>query len=106
MTISYCLVLVTIQGVAERMFTTTLRSQPVYSRSRLSELDPARKSGRINVTDSNIVGDRDTTREDGFPASSAATYLYDATIHPFFFYAYSKWKSLTNVTPGRRHRLR
>src|SRR3954467_11195125 len=40
-----------IQGVPARMFTTTLRSQPVYSRSRLSEVDPAREPVRINDMD-------------------------------------------------------
>src|SRR4051812_31323053 len=53
--------LVTIQGVPARMFTTTLRSQPVYSRSRLSEFFTAQESGRINDTDSDNVGNRDAT---------------------------------------------
>ena len=40
MTIGYILLLATVQEVTARMFTTTLRSQPIYSMSRLSELLP------------------------------------------------------------------
>ena len=69
MTISYRLLLATIQGVTASMFTMTLCPQLAYSTSRLSKLDPDRKSGRINVTDSDNVGNRDAIREDGFPAS-------------------------------------
>ena len=94
MTIGYRLVLVTIEGVTASMFTTTIRSQPVYSRSRLSELDPAWKSGRINVIDSDNAGDRDTTFSRWFSyLTGAPTYLYDATFHSFFFYAHAKWKA-------------
>src|SRR4051812_37047179 len=85
MTMDYRLFLATIQGVTTRMFTTTLRSQPVYSRSRLSELDPARKSGRINVTDSDNAANRDAIREDGFPASQVCPHIYmmQSFIHSF-----------------------
>ena len=85
MTISYRLLLATIQGVIARMFTTTLLSQPVYSRSRLSELDPAQKSGQINVTDSDNAGDQDAIREDGFPASQVhpRVYMMQPFIHSF-----------------------
>src|SRR3954468_5549498 len=96
MTISYRLLLATVQEVTARMFTTTLRSQPVYSRSR--------EPGRINETDSNNAGDRDATFGRWFSClTGALTYLYDATIPSFFFYADAKWKARTNVTPRRRH---
>src|SRR3954463_10444231 len=85
------------------MFTTTLRSQPVYSRSRLSEFASAREPGRINETDSNNAGDRDATSGRWFSClTGAPTYLYDATIPSFFFYAHVKCKARTNVTPGRQ----
>src|ERR1041385_3451971 len=58
--------LVTIQGVPARMFTMTLCSQPVYSRSRVSEFVTAREFGRINDTDSDNVGNRDTTSDRWF----------------------------------------
>src|SRR3954464_15328020 len=67
----------------------------------------ARESGRINDTDSDNVGDRDATFSRWFRClTGAPTYLYDATIPSFFFYAHAKWKARTNVTPGRRHRSR
>src|SRR3954470_10423782 len=73
--------LATVQEVTARMFTTTLRSQPVYSRSRLSEFASAREPGRINETDSNNVSDRDATSGRWFSClTGALTYLYDATI--------------------------
>src|SRR3954469_10206074 len=53
--------LATVQEVTARMFTTTLLSQPVYSRSRLSEFVTARESVRINDTDPDNVGNRDAT---------------------------------------------
>src|SRR3954468_16948512 len=107
MTIGYRFLLATVQEVTARMFTTTLRSQPVYSKSRLSEFVTARESGRFNDTDSDNVGDRDATFSRRFPClTGAPTYLYDATIPSFFFYAHAKWKARTNVTPGRRHGLR
>src|ERR1041385_785959 len=68
--------LVTIQGVAARMFTTTLLSQPVYSSSRLSEVDPTREPGRINDTGSDNVGNRDAIREDGFTVSQIHPHIY------------------------------
>src|SRR4051812_15081153 len=68
--------LVTIQGVPARMFTTTLCSQPVYSRSRLSEFFTARESGRINDTDSDNVGNRDATSDRWFHfLTDPPTYL-------------------------------
>src|SRR3954471_7342529 len=69
----------------ERMFTTTLRSQPVYSRSRLSEVDPAREPGWINDTDSDNVGNRNAIREDGFTVSQIHPHIYmrQPFIHSF-----------------------
>src|ERR1043165_4621414 len=61
MTIGYRLLLATVQEVTARMFTTTLRSQPVYSRSRVSEFVTAREPGRINETDPDNAGNRDAT---------------------------------------------
>ena len=85
MSISYRQVLVTIQEVKARMFNTTLRSQLVYSRSRLSEVDPAREPGRINDTDSDNVGNRDAIREDGFTVSQIHPHIYmmQPFIHSF-----------------------
>src|SRR3954466_4422294 len=107
MTIGYRLLLTTVQEVTARMFTTTLRSQPVCSRSRLSEFGTARESGRFNDTDSDNARDRDATFARWFPClTGTPTYVYDATIPSIFFYAHAKWKARINVTPGRRHGLR
>src|SRR4051812_35531027 len=104
MTISYRQVLVTIQGVPTRMFTTTLRSQPVYSRSRLSELDHARESSRINIADSdNVLQPRRHPDRWFHCLTDPPTYLNDAIFHSLIFYAYAKWKVQTSVTPGRQH---
>src|ERR1041385_8041934 len=85
--------LATVQEVTARMFTTTL-----------SEFVTARESSQINDTDSDNVGNRDATSDRWFHClTEPPTYLYDATFHPFFFYAYAKWKARTNVTPGRQH---
>src|ERR1041385_7192940 len=82
MTIGYRLLLATVQEVTARMFTTTLRSQPVYSRSRLSEFVTARESGRINDTDPDNVGNQDATSDRWFDClTDPPTYLYDATFH-------------------------
>src|ERR1041385_6787658 len=77
--------LATVQELTARMFTTTLRSQPVYSGSRLSEVDPARESGRINDTDSDNVGNRHPSREDGFTVSQIHPHIYmmQPFIHSF-----------------------
>src|ERR1041385_1207573 len=76
MTISYRLLLATVQEVTARMFTTTLRSQPVYSSSRLSEFVTARESGWINDTESDNVGNRDATSDRWFHClTDPPTYL-------------------------------
>src|SRR3954467_7037767 len=75
----------TVQEVTARMFTTTLRSQPVYSRSRLSKVDPAREPGRINDTNSDNVANRNAIREDGFTVSQIHPHIYmmQSFIHYF-----------------------
>src|SRR3954465_1498423 len=94
MTIGYRLLLATVQEVTARMFTTTLRSQLTYSRSRLSEFGTARESGRFNDTDSDNARDRDATFARWFRClTGPPTYLYDATIFIVLFYAYAKWKA-------------
>ena len=75
MTIGYRLLLATVQEVTARMFNTTLRSQPVYSRSRLSEFVTAREPGRINDTDSDNVGNRDAARRWFRCLTNPPTYL-------------------------------
>jgi hypothetical protein len=76
MTIGYRFLLATVQEVTARMFTTTLRSQPVYSRSRLSEFVTAREPGRINETDPDNVGNRDATSDRWFHClTDPPTYL-------------------------------
>src|SRR3954462_13394056 len=87
------------------MFTTTLRSQPVYSRSRLSEFVTAREPGRINETDPDNARDRDTTFVRWFRClTGPPTYLYDATVPSFFFYAHAKWKAqMTGINPDKSH---
>src|SRR3954463_10514689 len=68
--------LTTVQEVTARMFTTTVRSQPVYSRSRLSEFVTARESGRINDMDSDNVGNRHATSDTWFHClTDPPTYL-------------------------------
>ena len=90
MTIGYRLLLANIQGVTARMFTTTLRSQPVYSRSRPSELLTFESPAGSTIW----TGDRDATFSRWFSSLiGAPTYLYDATFHSFFFYAHAKWKA-------------
>ena len=85
MTIDYRLLLATIQEVTARMFTTTLRSQPVYPRSRLSEFVTARESDRINETDSDNAGDRDATSDKWFSCLiGLPRYVYDASFIHYF----------------------
>src|SRR3954465_353164 len=68
--------LATVQEVTARMFTTTLPSQSVYSRSRLSEFVTARESGRINDTDPDNVGNRVATFDRWFHfLTDPPTYL-------------------------------
>src|SRR3954462_15259476 len=85
MTIGYRLLLATVQEVTAKMFTTTLRSQPVYSRSQLSEFGTARESDRFNKTDSDNARDRDANSARWFYClTGPPTYLYDATFQHSF----------------------
>src|SRR3954466_7510285 len=62
--------------------------------SRLSELSAAREFGRFNKTDSDNARDRDATFGRWFRClTGPLTYLYDATVPSFFFYAHAKWKA-------------
>ena len=101
MTIGYRFLLATVQEVTARMFTTTLRSQPVYSRSRLSEFVTARESGRFHETDSDNVRDRDATSARWFYClTGPPTYLYDATFHHSFSMHMPNGKPESSVTRG------
>src|ERR1043165_5772785 len=102
MTINYRLLLATVQEVTERMFTTTLSSQPIYSRSRLSEFAPARESGRFNETDSDNARDRDATFGRWFHClTGPLTYVYECShLHLSFSMHMPNGKSESNVTPG------
>src|SRR3954469_16549854 len=103
MTISYRFLLATVQEVTARMFTMTPRSQPVYSKSQLSELPPLESpAGSMKRTQTMQVTETPPLA-DGFPASQVHPHIEDdATIPSFFFYADAKWKARTNVTPGRQ----
>src|SRR4051812_37794993 len=107
MTIGYRFLLATVQEVTARMFTTTLRSQPVYSRSRLSEFPPLESPAESTKRTQTMQVTETPPFAGGFTASQVHPHIY--MIQPFihsFFYAYAKWKARTNVTPGRQHRLR
>src|ERR1044071_9714075 len=78
--------LATVQEVTTRMFTTTLCSQPVYSRSRLSELPPlespagsTKRTQTMHVTETPPLAD-------GFPASQVHPHIYmmQPFLHSFF----------------------
>src|SRR3954467_6262749 len=102
MTVGYRLLLATIQGVTAKMFTTTLRSQPVYPRSRLSEFCPR---SRVRPVQRNGLrqckGPRSHLGRWFCCLTGPPTYLYDATVPSYLFYAYAKWKARINFTPGR-----
>src|SRR3954471_9858527 len=101
MTIGYRLLLAIVQQVTARMFTTTLRSQPVYSRNRLSEFGTARESGRFNDTDSDNARDRDATFVRWFRClTGPLTYVYDATLLHSFSMHMPNGKPESSVTPG------
>src|SRR3954467_284398 len=101
MTIGYRLLLSTVQEVTTRMFTMTLRSQPVYSRSRLPEFGTARESGRFNETDSDNARDRDATSARWFYClTGPPTYIYDATFIYYFSMHMPNGKPESIVTPG------
>src|SRR3954470_15861113 len=101
MTITYRLFLSTIQGVTTRMFTTTLRSQPVYSRSRLSELLPLESpAGSTKRTQSMQVIEKPPLA-DGFPGSQVHPHIYmmQPFIHSFSMHM-PNGKPESIVTPG------
>src|SRR4051812_5272115 len=85
MTISYRLFLATIQGVAARMFTTTLHSQPVYSRSRLSELLLLESPAGSTIRTQTMQVTETPPLADGFPASQVHPHIYmmQTFIHSF-----------------------
>src|SRR4051812_18225080 len=85
MTISYRLLLATIQEVTARMFTTTLRSQPFYSRSQLSELPPLEiPAGSMKRTQTMQVTESPTLAG-GFTTSQVhpQVYMMQYFIHSF-----------------------
>src|SRR4051812_34070039 len=107
MTIGYRLLLVTIQGMTTRMFTTTLCSQPVYSRSRLSELLPLESPAGSTIRTQTMQVTEIPPLADGFPASQVhpLIYMMQSFLHTFSMHMpNAKPKSI--VTPGRRHGLR
>src|SRR4051812_35618919 len=81
MTIGYLLFLSTVQEVIVRMFTTTLRSQPVYSRSRLSELPPLESPTGSTKQTQTMQVTKTPPLADGFPASQVHPHIY--TMQPF-----------------------
>src|ERR1043165_8212771 len=102
MTIGYGLLLATIQEVTARMFTTTLRPQPVYSRSRLPEFGTIRESGRFNDTDSDNARDRDATFARWFRClTGPPTYVYECNhLHLSLSMHMPNGNPESNVTPG------
>src|ERR1041385_104662 len=76
MTIGYRLFLATVQEVTARMFTTTLRSQPVYSRSRLSELLPLESPVGSTIRTQTMQVTETPPLADGFPASQVHPHIY------------------------------
>src|SRR3954467_14500163 len=107
MTIGYRFLLATVQEVTARMFTTTLRSQPVYSRSRLSELPPLeRLAGSTKRTQTMQVTEMPPLAG-GFTASQVHPHIYMMqTFIQSFSMHMPNGKSETNVTPTRPHGLR
>src|SRR3954466_9924049 len=93
MTIGYRLLLATVQEVTARMFTTTLRSQPVYSRSRLSELLPLESPAGSTKWTQTMQMTETPPLEDCFPASQVHPHIYMMNFHSYFFYAHAKWKA-------------
>src|SRR3954463_9148960 len=76
MTIGYRLLLATVQEVTARMFTTTLRSQPVYSRSRLSELLPLESPAGSTKRTQTLQATETPPLADGFTASQVHPHIY------------------------------
>src|ERR1044071_1562056 len=76
----------TVQEVTARMFTTTLRSQPVYSKSRLSELPPLESPAGSTKRTQTMQVTETPPLADGFPASQVHPYIYmmQPFLHSFF----------------------
>src|ERR1041384_6824159 len=107
MTISYRLLLATVQEVTARMFTTTLRSQPVYSRSRLSELLPLESPDGSTIRAQTMQVPETPPLADGFPASQVHPHIYMMQHFLRYFSMHMpNGKPESIVTPGRQHRLR
>src|SRR3954468_5445298 len=85
MTIDYLVLLATVQEVTSRMFTMTLRSQPVYSRSRLSELLPLESPTGSTIQTQTMQVTETSPLADGFPASQVHPHIYmmQPFIHSF-----------------------
>src|SRR3954465_15091870 len=66
-------------------------SQPVYSRSRLSELLPLESPVGSTIRTQTMQVTESPPLADGFPASQVHPHIY--MMHPFFFYAHAKWKA-------------
>src|SRR3954467_5008455 len=96
MNIGYRLLLATIQGVTARMFTTTLCSQPVYSRSRLSELLPLESPVGSPIQTQTMQVTKTPPLADGFPASQVHPHVY--MMQPFIH-------SLSMHMPNGKHEL-
>src|SRR3954463_1911042 len=107
MTIGYRFLLATVQKVTARMFTTTLRSQPVYSRSRLSELPPLESPAGSTIRTQTMQVTETPPLADGFPASQVHPHIYvmQPFIHSFSMHM-PNGKPKSIVTPGRQHGLR
>src|SRR3954462_10637388 len=88
MTIGYLLLLATVQEVTARMFTTTLRSQSVYSRSRLSELLPLESPAGSTIRTQTMQVNETPPLPDGFPASQVHPHIYmmQPFLHSFFMH--------------------
>src|SRR3954470_23317810 len=106
MTIDYRLLLATVQEVTARMFTTILRSQPVYSMSRLSELLPLESPAGSTVRTKTMQVTETPPLADGFPASQVHPHIH--MMHPSnhsFSMHMPNGKLESIVTPGRQHGL-
>src|SRR3954470_10889925 len=84
MTIGYRFFLATVQEVTTRMFTMTLRSQPVYSRSQLSELLPLESPAGSTIRTQTMQVIETPPLADGFPASQVHPHIY--MMQPFLHY--------------------
>src|SRR3954468_9089235 len=101
MTIGYRFLLATVQEVTARMFTTTLRSQPVYPRSRLSELPPLESPAGSTKRTQTMQGTKTPPLADGFAALQVHPHIY--MIHHFlhsFSMHMPNGKPKSILTPG------